>query len=214
MGRWSIHRNSGRSEVEISDRKCCEDHRMTELAKWANFYVIVGSAAGALIGLQFVALTLIANRPHGASPEAGAAFGSPTIVHLSSALFLSAISNVPWPIIGAVAVIWGILGLGGIAYSVVVARRMRKQSAYEPQFEDWLFHCFLPLVAYAAVAFASLAAPAHEALFSVGGGALLLLFIGIHNAWDGVSYHVLVTVVNAEKERRKDEIERKGKEPE
>ncbi len=36
---------------------------MPELAKWDNFYVIVGSAAGALIGLQFVVLTLIADKP-------------------------------------------------------------------------------------------------------------------------------------------------------
>jgi hypothetical protein len=32
---------------------------MTELAGWENVYVIVGSSAGALIGLQFVVITLI-----------------------------------------------------------------------------------------------------------------------------------------------------------
>jgi hypothetical protein len=31
-----------------------------------------------------------------------------------------------------------------------------------------------------------------EALFGVGGAVLLLLFIGIHNAWDAVTYHVFV----------------------
>ncbi|PYR18792.1 MAG: hypothetical protein DMF98_25350 [Acidobacteria bacterium] len=36
---------------------------MSEFAEWDSFYVIVGSAAGALIGLQFVVLTLIAERP-------------------------------------------------------------------------------------------------------------------------------------------------------
>ena len=30
------------------------------------------------------------------------------------------------------------------------------------------------------------------AVFVVGGAALLLLFIGIHNAWDTVTYHVFV----------------------
>jgi hypothetical protein len=29
-------------------------------------------------------------------------------------------------------------------------------------------------------------------MFSVAAGALLLLFIGIHNAWDAVTYHVFV----------------------
>jgi len=35
---------------------------MTALAGWENFYVIVGSSAGALIGLQFF-ITLIADTP-------------------------------------------------------------------------------------------------------------------------------------------------------
>jgi hypothetical protein len=29
-------------------------------------------------------------------------------------------------------------------------------------------------------------------MFAVGGAALLLLFIGIHNAWDTVTFHVFV----------------------
>ena len=36
---------------------------MTALSGWENFYVIVGSSAGALIGLQFVVMTLIADMP-------------------------------------------------------------------------------------------------------------------------------------------------------
>jgi hypothetical protein len=31
-----------------------------------------------------------------------------------------------------------------------------------------------------------------RALFVVGSAALLLLFVGIHNAWDIVTYHVFV----------------------
>jgi hypothetical protein len=43
---------------------------MTALSEWENFYVIVGSSAGALIGLQFVVITLIAVIPigEGAAP--------------------------------------------------------------------------------------------------------------------------------------------------
>jgi deazaflavin-dependent oxidoreductase (nitroreductase family) len=172
---------------------------MSELAKWDTFYVIVGSAAGALIGLQFVVLTLIADRPQTGSAEAGAAFGSPTVVHFGVVLFLAALLHAPWQTIHIVAVLWGLLGLGGVAYTVIIVRRMRRQDAYEPIFEDWLCHVALPFAAYAILVLSSLAAPSHarEALFCVGGAALLLLFIGIHNAWDGVSYHVLVNIANA-----------------
>lgn len=58
---------------------------MAELAEWESFYLIVGSAAGALIGLQFVVLTLIAERPPLRAADAGAAFMTPTIVHFGSA---------------------------------------------------------------------------------------------------------------------------------
>ena len=182
---------------------------MSELAKWDNFYVIVGSAAGALIGLQFVVLTLIADKPHTGSAEAGAAFGSPTVVHFGVVLFLSALLHATWQTINIVATLWGLLGFGGIVYSVIIVRRMRSQAAYKPIFEDWLCHVALPFAAYAILALSSFAAPSytHEALFAVGGVALLLLFVGIHNAWDGVSYHVLVnlprkTVANATIEGR------------
>src|SRR5215469_17759991 len=64
---------------------------MADLAAWDSFYVIVGSAAGALIGLQFVVVTLIAQRPIRASPEGSAAFGTPTVVHFGAALLLAAL---------------------------------------------------------------------------------------------------------------------------
>lgn len=71
---------------------------------------------------------------------------------------------------------------------------MRVQSIYRPQFEDWLFHVLLPFAAYASLGLSAFAASSHmrEALFGVGAAALLLLFVGIHNAWDSVAYHVLV----------------------
>ncbi len=168
---------------------------MTVLDGWDNFYVIVGSSAGALIGLQFVVISLIAARPiaRGAA-QAGAAFATPSVVHFGVVLLLSAILSAPWDEITAVAVLWGLVGLCGVAYAIVVARRMRLQGAYQPVFEDWLFHALLPFAAYAVLAISAFAALSYAgpALFLVGAAALLLLFIGIHNAWDAVTYQVLV----------------------
>lgn len=170
-----------------------------ELAEWDTFYVIVGSAAGALIGLQFVVMTLIAERPPVRAAEAGAAFATPTIVHFGTALLVSALLRAPWHSVTPLAALWGLIGLSGLVYTVIVARRMRVQTTYRPDFEDWLFHALLPLAGYAMLALSAFAAPSHmrEALFVVGAAALLLLFIGIHNAWDAVAYHVLVNKPNA-----------------
>ena len=170
---------------------------MPILTEWDSFYVIVGSAAGALIGLQFVVMTLVAVRPPERVAEAGPIFATPTIVHFSSVLLLSALLRVPWPSFMPLAVTWGLLGLAGIIYMAIIARAMNRQAAYEPVFEDWLFHALLPLVAYLLLAVAAWDAADHEqdALFGVGGASLLLLFVGIHNAWDATAYHVWVNLM-------------------
>jgi hypothetical protein len=166
---------------------------MTALSGWENFYVIVGSSAGALIGLQFVVLTLIASRPVGAgTAQAGHAFATPNIVHFGAVLLLAGILTAPWQAITPAAVLWGLLGLSGIVYAAVVGSRMRRQAAYKPVFEDWLFHLLLPLAAYATLAVTAFEAHWYlrDALFGIGAAALLLLFVGIHNAWDAVTYHI------------------------
>lgn len=169
---------------------------MKELSGWENFYVIVGSSAGALIGLQFVVITLIADRATGpGQAQAGEAFATPTIVHFGAALLLSAIMSAPWQAVNRAADVWGILGLLGVVYEIIVTRRMRRQTAYTPEFEDWLFHVVLPFVAYATLASSAyfLLLGDHNTLFANAAAGLLLLVIGIHNAWDAVTYHVFVS---------------------
>ena len=166
---------------------------MPQLAAWDSFYEIVGSAAGALIGLQFVVMTLVAQRPRSRVAAAGAAaFATPTIMHFCAALLLSALLRAPWQTISLPAALWGFIGLSGVGYGVVVTLRMWRQDFYQPEFEDWLFHAMLPLAAYAILtlsAFEALSNTRH-ALFGVGSAVLMLLFIGIHNAWDSTTYHI------------------------
>src|ERR671922_2001099 len=121
---------------------------MAEFAEWESFYVIVGTAAGALIGLQFVVMTLLADRPQLASPEAGAAFATPTIVHFCSALLLSAVLRAPWHGVWPAAAFWGVVGVAGLFYTIVIVRRMRRQTVYRPDTEDWIFYAALPTVGY------------------------------------------------------------------
>jgi hypothetical protein len=184
---------------------------MSALAGWENFYVIVGSSAGALIGLQFVVMALVANLPRKpGQAQAGAAFATPTIVHFGTVLLLSAALSAPWRRVASVALVVGLIGLGGVIYAVIVTRRMRSQTAYQPEFEDWLFHCVMPFVAYAALSAAGFAVLAHanEAMFGVAAALLMLLFVGIHNAWDAAAYHVFVQRKKAnEDEHRGGEVE-------
>ena len=166
-----------------------ESH-VAPLARWESFYVIVGSSGAALTGLQFVVITLIAEsrRPHG-SPQLRA-FGTPTIVHFCAVLLLSAIASAPWDALSGAAVAFGLCGVVGVAYVVVIIRWARSQSGYVPVLEDWIWHAVLPFLAYAALVHGgwSIAHGSADTLYVIGAATLLLLFIGIHNAWDTVMY--------------------------
>src|SRR3977135_1131896 len=98
---------------------------MTALAGWENFYVIVGSSAGALIGLQFVVLTLIADLParRGEAP-AGGAVSTSSVGPAGARLVLSAIVSAPWSGLDVPAALWGLMGVCGLVYGLVVVRRM------------------------------------------------------------------------------------------
>ena len=78
-------------------------------------------------------------------------------------------------------------------YVVIVVRRARRQMDYQPVLEDWLFHTVLPLVSYTALVVAAimLAGNPVPVLFVIGAVTVLLLFIGIHNAWDAITYIVV-----------------------
>ncbi|HWD29855.1 MAG TPA: hypothetical protein VG387_21970 [Rhizomicrobium sp.] len=167
---------------------------MTALNEWDSFYVIVGSAAGALIGLQFVVMTLMADRPVAGLSEAGRAFGTPTVVHFSLCLLLAALVRVPWPGPLYATTVGGIVGLCGVVYEATVVWRMRRQSHYRMDLEDMTFHVALPVIAYVLLAAGAAIAPQRLelALFGLGAAALILLFVGIHNAWDAVAWQVYV----------------------
>jgi hypothetical protein len=162
----------------------------TPLEAWANFYVIVGSSAGALTGLQFVVMTLIASAGRRGSRDALTAFGSPNVVHFCAALLVSAIMAAPWHSLRQEILPVTVFGSAGAFYSVEVLRRARRQRDYQPVFEDWLWHNILPLLSYASLAVGGIVLgwQPTAALFMIGAATLLLVFIGIHNAWDTVTY--------------------------
>jgi len=164
---------------------------MSELAEWESFYLIVGGAAGAPHRLA-----VRCHDAHRRESVASAGRGS-GVCHADDRSFRRGVASIRRTsrslarLHGRGAAV-GCVGLGGAAYGVVVARRMQKQAAYQPVLEDWLSHALLPLLAYALLIVSAFAASSHtrEALFGIGTAALLLLFIGIHNAWDAVAYLV------------------------
>jgi hypothetical protein len=176
--------------ISIEGGSIVQETGMSLLPAWQNFYVIIGSAAAVLTGLMFVAITLIAGTGRRRSSASVGAFGTPTVVHFCVALLIAAILSAPWQALWNVDLLLGLCGLGGVIYVVIVLRRARRQTEYQPVLEDWLWYTVLPLVSYTALFVAGIVLPGNPvpALFVIGAVTVLLLLIGIHNAWDSVLY--------------------------
>jgi hypothetical protein len=157
---------------------------------WESFYVIVGSSAAALTGLQFVVIALVAEVKTAQSMREVNAFGTPTVVHFCAVLLGSALLSAPWHRLSSAGLTLAVFGLGGIVYTLIVVRRARQSQGYKPVLEDWIWHVVFPMTAYLVATGAGFALPRYPEplLFAIGGSALLLLYVGIHNSWDTVTY--------------------------
>jgi hypothetical protein len=177
------------------------------LTQWSNFYIMTGSSAAALIGLMFVVITLVTDVERLRKSELGiSAFSTPTVVHFGAALLVSAILSAPWHLLVYAALLIGLAGLSGVVYVLRLASIMRRVGEYEPDVEDWCWYTILPVIAYGTLLGGALMLPgaAFDALFALAGGVVLLIFAGIHNAWDIVTY-IIVRGADEKPEPSKDD---------
>ncbi len=166
---------------------------LAPLAAWQTYYVIVGTAAGTLTGLMFVVITLMAQLRVRLSSSWShmRVFNTSTMVHFGTALLIAALLSAPWPALWTAALLLGLAGLGGVSYVLIVLWEVRHRLVgYQLVRSDWLWYTLLPLISYSALVVAAILLPIFPGpvLFIIAAVTLLLLFMGIHNAWDVVTY--------------------------
>ena len=154
---------------------------MTALAEWRDFYLMIGTASGAIVGATFIVASLTSGIKEREVGIRG--FITPTMVHLSSVLVGCAILAVPTLTPFSLALLLGAGGLAGAIYGVAVATRIW---AMKLDLSDRAFYVVLPILAYSLMAGAALMAcwfvqPTFET-FAVALVALLI--VGMRNAWD------------------------------
>jgi predicted membrane-bound spermidine synthase len=187
-----------------------QEAAQSPLIAWETFFFLVGSSGAGLTGLQFVVIALISESRRRPTSREIEAFATPNILHFCAVLLIAAIVSAPWHGMSSVAFVLGACGVAGVVYGAIVVRRARRQTGYRPVLEDWLWHSVLPLIAYTLLVGASVALTHYprQALFVVGATSLLLLFVGIHNAWDTVTY-IAVEQAQTPKEHEDDEENRR-----
>jgi hypothetical protein len=189
----STMRPLGRSNLNfrnsLSRTKIMNHITAAALSSWQNFYVIVGSSAGALTGLQFVVITLVTQTRAARDMRDIHAFGTPTVIHFCTALLLSAVMTAPWQSFASLGVCLAACGAVGVAYSFRVFWHARK-AAYNPDVEDWVWYVVFPLVAHLALSGAGVLVWSNVSwsLAAIAGGAVMFLLLGVRNAWDAVTF--------------------------
>jgi hypothetical protein len=159
---------------------------LAPLADWNNFYVITGSSAGGLTGLTFVVIALAADARR-VNPVGLHTFVTPTIAHFGAVLALAAFLCAPHQTLLSTGIGLGTEGVAGASYIVwITANFHHSLGKYEPVWEDWTWNVILPGVAYGALLAMGLLIRSYPdgALYGAAAVSLLLLLIGIHNAWD------------------------------
>jgi hypothetical protein len=160
------------------------------LTAWSSFYVMTGSSAAALIGLMFVVISLVRGWEMQTSQDGISTFSTPTVMHFGAVLLISAVLSAPWHALVYAGVSVAVVGFFGLGYVFRVGFRTKRYLDYRADLDDWTWYIVLPFAAYGVIALGGVALWLFttKALFAIGGGVVLLLLIGIRNAWDVVTF--------------------------
>jgi hypothetical protein len=161
--------------------------------EWDNFYLLIGSAAGALIGLLFVVVTLTERVERSRAERGSRVYMTPTLFHFAMVLVVSALAFAP----GLSANVQGLLlGAGaviGTVYAASISLEFRAERIIPneaPHWSDVWFYGLAPLVLYFCLLATSAAVwdDAWFAAYAVAANMLALLLVAIRNAWDLVTW--------------------------
>ncbi len=158
---------------------------------WDSYYLLLGGAAGALIGLLFVVVTLTAGIERSSALRGTSVYMTPVLFHFAVVLAGSGVALAPRQLPLVQAALFGVLALCGFAHAVrVMILIPRRPSGDEPHWSDFWCYGAAPALIYAGLAAAALKVfhrTAH-APDAVALALLLLLLMAIRNAWDLVTW--------------------------
>jgi hypothetical protein len=160
------------------------------LVEWRDFYVMIGTAAGAIIGATFVVATLAGTSDKRELGIRG--FITPSAVHLGVVLVGSGVlaaPNIPSLFFDFV---FGLGGLAGVIYSFIVASRIWHLRL---DLSDRCFYVLLPFFSYLGF----IAAAAWDWRYGDGDAParilacafIVLLVVSMRNVWDMATFMIM-----------------------
>jgi hypothetical protein len=170
---------------------------------WDSFYLLVGGAAGALIGLLFIVVTLIRGGDAGDRLRGASIFMTPTVAHLAMVMALSAVAAAPRLPLTAVAVLVLLCALVCAGFTGRALIMLLSKSINATHWSDIWGYGVTPFAASVLLAASATAVwfTPEWAARAIAAIVLLMLLIAIRNAWDLVTW---ITAKGDELGRRKD----------
>lgn len=158
---------------------------------WHEFYLLAGSAAAVLIGLIFVVVTLMSDRPRSSVLAGSRLYMGPVVLHVSFVLALSAAALAPGitgPEFAAVAAVVALWGLVRGVMSIAGIRAYTGEDA--PHWTDVWFYGVIPCLLYIGLAKVAWAFWSGWDWAVNGVAAVItgLLLISVRNEWDLVTW--------------------------
>ena len=155
------------------------------LEAWHEFYLLIGTAGVTLTGLLFVVVSLGPRVVANHQATGVRAFISPNAVYFTTTLVVSAVllaPHLPAMAIGVFLCVGAVAALGYLACTKVHQQWRHNKLP----FLDWIWFVGLPMASYVLLLLSGMGFLLQAAL-SIHGVAvslILLLVIGIRNAWD------------------------------
>jgi hypothetical protein len=159
---------------------------------WSEFYMLAGSAAAVLIGLVFVVVTLMQDRPRSSVLSGSKLYMGPVVLHMSFVLVLSGAALVPNIDVRQFATIAWIIALWGLArglYSAVGLVRLWTPTN-EVHWTDMWFYGVIPSALYVAMGVVALGFWT-DAAWAADGIAVVvtaLILLSIRDEYDLVTW--------------------------
>jgi hypothetical protein len=155
------------------------------LHAWGEFYVIVGGGAAALTGLLFVVISIAPHTINARTVRQTRAFITPTVAYFVTVLVVAGFMTMPSMTPHGLTLLLALGGIAGLGYMAWIgAHRQWRESKLD--FEDWICFVGLPILAYVLLLAAAVEVglDSRFGLETVAIAVLLLLVVGIRNAWD------------------------------
>jgi hypothetical protein len=158
---------------------------------WGEFYLLAGSAAAVLIGLIFVVISLMQDRPRSSVLAGSKLYMGPIVLGVSFVLVLSAGALTPGITRAEFAMVSGCVALWGFirgVWSFLGIRRLL--GGGEVHWTDPWFYGVIPSAVYLALGVVAVAfwTDCPWAHYGIAAATLALLLSAIRNEWDLITW--------------------------